>query len=78
MLLDLAEPIRQTPVIDGYVLNLLDPTTLEVDIRKECTLNALFMDLQQAGIQVQSMRNKQNRLEQLFLDMLNNHRERKA
>jgi len=27
---------------------------------------------------VQSMRNKQNRLEQLFLDMLNNHRERKA
>jgi ABC-2 type transport system ATP-binding protein len=78
VLLDLAQPIQQVPVIQGYVLNLLDPTTLEVDIRKECTLNALFLDLQQAGIQVQSMRNKQNRLEQLFLDMLNNHRERKA
>ncbi len=39
---------------------------------REAGLNALFAALNEQGIQVLSLRNKQNRLEQLFIDLVNN------
>jgi len=50
--------------------NLIDPTTLEVTMDKAHTLNELFQLLQAQGIQVASMRNKSNRLEELFVKMV--------
>jgi ABC-2 type transport system ATP-binding protein len=66
-ILDLAEPITAIPVAYGYVLRMIDPTTLEVDISKEQGINKLFAALTEQQIRVASLRNKANRLEELFL-----------
>ena len=39
-------------------------------VNREQVINGLFEALSRKGIQVASMRNKQNRLEQLFIDMV--------
>ncbi|MEM6988317.1 MAG: ABC transporter ATP-binding protein, partial [Pseudomonadota bacterium] len=66
---DLAEPIACAPAFDGFscVLDGDSGRRLEVAVGKEVTLNSVFDSLQHAGIQVVSMRNKQNRLEEFFL-----------
>lgn len=68
---DLAEPLYELPQIEGYEITCIDNTQLEVKIRKEQTINALFSQLSNHKIQVLSMRNKINRLEELFMDLLN-------
>jgi ABC-2 type transport system ATP-binding protein len=68
-ILDLAEPIAAIPVAYGYILRMIDPTTLEVDISKEQGINRLFAALSEQEIRVTSLRNKANRLEELFLRM---------
>ncbi len=70
-ILDLASSLQQAPTVDGYELSLLDDTCLQVDVAAGISLNALFNGLQQQGIQVQSMKNKANRLEELFLNLVN-------
>lgn len=63
--------ITQLPVIDGpFMLRRADEHTLEVDIPKEQTLNDLILQLHRAGIQIDSMRNKVNRLEELFVSLI--------
>ena len=68
--LDLRAPLSELPPLDGYPVRLIDPTTLEVDISKEQSVNDLFCTLQDHGIEVLSMRNKVNRLEELFLRLV--------
>jgi ABC-2 type transport system ATP-binding protein len=48
----------------------LDECTLEVSVTRNQSINGLFETLSRNGIEVISMRNKQNRLEQMFVDML--------
>ena len=50
----------------------VDTHTLEVDIGRDHDVNEAFSVLTQAGLQVKGMRNKSNRLEQLFLSRLKN------
>ena len=68
---DLAAPIEQ-PNIDliGFAFKLLDPKTLEVSMHKTHQLNDLFQVFETLDIQVQSMRNKANRLEELFVKLV--------
>ena len=66
------------PVLDGFVLEHIDDSTLEVQISREYSINALFEALSRRGIEVLSMRNKQNRLEKLFLDIVDKRRARAA
>jgi ABC-2 type transport system ATP-binding protein len=67
----LRESLVQLPDIRGsYQLRLSDEHTLEVDIPKAETLNDLILQLHQAGIQIDSMRNKVNRLEELFVSLI--------
>jgi len=68
--LDLAEPLEQAPEFPGVETTLRDPTTLLVSLPKSSSLNALFGWLEQRDIQVRSMRNKVNRLEELFLRLV--------
>jgi ABC-2 type transport system ATP-binding protein len=68
--LDLRQHVERAPSIAGYDLRLLDETTLEVDVSKERSINELFQWLTDHGIEVVSMRNKSNRLEELFLRLL--------
>ena len=68
---DLITPI-QAPHIEiiGVRFNLIDPVTLEVTMGKDYSLNQLFQLLEAQDIQVHSMRNKSNRLEELFVKLV--------
>jgi len=68
--LDLEKPIHFTPELDHFHCRMSDETTLEVDVHKDQHVNDLFTALTQNGITVLSMRNKTNRLEELFLDLV--------
>ena len=70
--LNLRQPISDLPSLPGYPLRQTDATTLEVDIDKTQNLNALFQHLSTHGIDVLSMRNKTNRLEELFVRLVEN------
>ena len=71
--LDLSENINSL-VLDGFKSRLIDEHTLEVDVLKESGLNAVFEQLTQKNIQVLSLRNKSNRLEELFVRMVESGR----
>lgn len=68
--LDLREPIQQLPDIRDYRLHLIDKLTIEADISRDRSINHLFEELSAHGIEVLSMRNKTNRLEQLFMNLV--------
>ena len=70
--LDLARPLATLPALPGHNLRLVDETTLEADISRETSVNQLFADLTAHDIQVLSMRNKTNRLEKLFMHLVDN------
>ncbi|WP_421865263.1 ABC transporter ATP-binding protein [Motiliproteus sp.] len=68
--LDLAQPLQQLPRLDGYSIELEGDHTLLVEVDKQQGLNELFSQLQKQDIQVASMRNKTNRLEELFVRLV--------
>ena len=55
------------PLIEGASLHATDTRTLELDMPRAMDLNRVFTAFDAAGIRVQSMRNKTNRLEELFV-----------
>lgn len=68
--LDLAEPIVNVPVIAGYQIERISDKVLNVAVPKEIGLNQLFSQLSEHNIKVISLKNKSNRLEQLFMDLI--------
>ncbi|KEY60728.1 daunorubicin/doxorubicin resistance ATP-binding protein DrrA [Serratia sp. DD3] len=73
-ILDLAAK-SPLPKLEGYQSRLIDTSTLEVEVMREQGLNSLFSQLSAQGVQVLSMRNKANRLEELFVKLVNSHGE---
>jgi ABC-2 type transport system ATP-binding protein len=55
------------PQLNGFTALLVDPNTLEIEVDKSQSLNDIFAQLSAQGIGVNSMRNKVNRLEELFM-----------
>lgn len=70
VVLDLQSPLDIYPDIEGFQIVRKDDLSIEVSFTKQKPLNELFNELTQSGISVLSMRNKTNRLEELFLDMV--------
>jgi ABC-2 type transport system ATP-binding protein len=68
--LNLRGPLRRTLSLPGYRVTAPDETTLEVEVNKEQNLNEIFVALSAAGGEVVSMRNKSNRLEELFMRLV--------
>ncbi|MET0986742.1 MAG: ABC transporter ATP-binding protein [Steroidobacteraceae bacterium] len=68
--LNLREPLTVTPHIEGYKLHMPDDHTIEVEVSKEQSLNHLFEQLSAARVDVLSMRTKTNRLEELFIRLV--------
>ena len=68
--LNLNQAISSLPSTPGYQLSLVDETTLEVSITKEQSMNELFRCLSELGIEVISLRNKTNRLEEMFVRLV--------
>ncbi len=79
-ILYLANEIESVPDCGDYAVRMIDSTTLEADIHsmtnngnsEKINMTDLFKRLKDCGIEVLSMKNKSNRLEQLFIAMLNN------
>ena len=68
--LNLRETVAQAPVLGAHAVRLTDPHTLEVDVSKDQSLNDIFQGLSQMGIEVLSSRNKVNRLEEIFMKLV--------
>ena len=69
-ILDLGAALNEVPCVNGYVIEKIDATTLSVEVNKEQTINEVFAELSRCNIDVLSMRNKSNRLEEMFVEML--------
>ena len=68
--LDVREVLTDFPVIEGYPGRIIDKHSMEVEVEKSQSLNELFSALSMRDVHVVSMRNKANRLEELFLSMI--------
>lgn len=69
-ILDIGTEISELPALNGYRIEQIDSNTLSVDVPREESINALFTQLSQHGIEILSMRNKTNRLEELFIGLV--------
>jgi ABC-2 type transport system ATP-binding protein len=67
---NLRDALAVAPPLEGYVVTLVDDHTLEVEVSKEENLNDIFARLSALGIEVLSMRNKVNRLEEIFMRLV--------
>jgi ABC-2 type transport system ATP-binding protein len=68
--LNLDTELHAAPVLAGYAVRQVDSSTLEVDVASGQPLNELFRALSAAGVTVASMRTKTNRLEELFIRLV--------
>jgi ABC-2 type transport system ATP-binding protein len=72
-LLDLKDAQTVAPQLAGYPVRLVDDHTLEIQVEKSQGVNELFRLLAAQGIEVLSLRNKTNRLEELFVSLVENN-----
>ena len=69
-LLDIDQSLDKPPSISNFQISLEDSNTLNVEIKKDQSINHLFDQLSEQGITVSSMRNESNRLEEMFIEMI--------
>ena len=70
--LDLS-PYQKEITLNGVGYRIIDDHTLEIDLQKAQNLNSVFEQLSAQGVEVLSMRNKSNRLEALFVNLISNN-----
>jgi ABC-2 type transport system ATP-binding protein len=68
-LLTLREPVTALPPLPGFEALLVSDHEIEVAVPRSRHINELFAELSAAGLQVASLRNKTNRLEELFVTL---------
>lgn len=68
-ILNIDKPLTEVPNITGFNCALVEPCALEVEVEKQQGLNNVFAQLSALGIKVLSMRNKINRLEEMFMKL---------
>jgi ABC-2 type transport system ATP-binding protein len=76
--LDVNRTTGDLPALPGVTLRVVDDHTLEAEMSRAHDLNSLFAALSAHGITVTSMRNKANRLEELFVRLVEHGRENQA
>lgn len=69
--LNTVDTIHTLPNLHPFLTNKLDPNTFELRLDNQYTLNDVFTVLNQHNIRIHSLRNKTNRLEELFMDLIN-------
>ena len=74
--LSLGAPLTEAPVLDGFQTRLRDDGELEVEKGPDHDLNDLFTALSARDIRVVSLRNKANRLEELFMNLVEKKQQR--
>jgi ABC-2 type transport system ATP-binding protein len=76
--LTLRNALGAAPKLEGYGTTLVDDHTLEVEASNEQNLNDIFSRLSGLGVEVVSMRNKVNRLEEIFMRLVEARGEKAA
>lgn len=69
LIIDLKKSIKSKPISKKFTWEWLDDHTLEVQLDKKESVNQLFTELTKLKLDVLSLRNKSNRLEELFLSL---------
>jgi ABC-2 type transport system ATP-binding protein len=69
-ILDCLEELPEVITIEGFSTRRVDDHTLEVEVQKGQHLNPVFAALDAAGIHISSMRNRANRLEEMFVNLV--------
>lgn len=69
-ILDLKYPLMDNVNLDGLAYERIDDTTIEIEISRGESLNSVFELLSNHGVEIVSMKNKVNRLEELFLNLV--------
>ncbi|MBT8092364.1 MAG: ABC transporter ATP-binding protein [Gammaproteobacteria bacterium] len=77
-ILSLRDELADAPALDGFRTQLLGDCELEVEKDQQRDLNDLFLQLAARDIHVLSLRNKANRLEELFINLVENKQGRVA
>jgi ABC-2 type transport system ATP-binding protein len=72
---DVAGKLQSLPALHGHRVAQIDDHSFELDVDKGQSLNAVFAQLTAQGFEIVSMRNKSNRLEELFLAMVNSNKD---
>jgi ABC-2 type transport system ATP-binding protein len=78
LILDLANHLDTQPILNEFPYRPIDSSTLEIELHQDQSLNTLFNRLSEQHIQVKSMRNKTNRLEELFVRLISNNKDKQA
>lgn len=69
---DVKQPITSLPTLEGVKFSLAGTQSIEAEIKKDISINRLFDLFNQQNLEVLSMRNKSNRLEELFISLIEN------
>ena len=73
---DAYENLSELPSINGYKGRIINDNSFEIEVEKNKSLNTLFANLTAQGIEISSMRNKTNRLEELFVSIVQPHEQK--
>ena len=70
---DVKESIAILPNLKPFTSEKIDANTIELKVENRYSLNDVFKVFDEQGLSIKSMRNKTNRLEELFMDLVGNH-----
>ncbi len=74
-ILDSAGPLPDTLRVENFVVRCTDAQTLEVDVANGQSINDVFLALEKQGVSVVSMRNRANRLEEMFVNLIGGNKQ---
>mgnify|MGYP003626242001 CR=1 FL=1 len=67
---DAVDALPESVVVDGFSVRRVDDNTLEIEVEKGQHINEVFAGLNRANIRISSMRNRANRLEEMFVNLV--------
>jgi ABC-2 type transport system ATP-binding protein len=67
---DTVDAVPESVVVEGFIVRRVDDNTLEIEVEKGQHINEVFSGLNQANIRISSMRNRANRLEEMFVNLV--------
>lgn len=74
MVMTTKDPVKKLPESEDFVVSQVDDNTLEVTMHKSRSLNVIFHHFSKHNIRISSMRNRSNRLEQLFMELVDSNK----
>ncbi len=77
-ILEMTNPLQQLPKLDHFTFHQLDNSSIEVELFKGQSLNDLFTVLNNQQIQISNVHNKTNRLEELFIRLIAENKDKSA